>query len=76
MSFRFTCPTCGPRDVSEFRYGGQLPCMARNLPEVQLEHWYHRLGCGFWLIVRRDVRSNQVLGVERLGETKLSEDAK
>ena len=24
MSFLLTCPNCGPRDVSEFRYGGQV----------------------------------------------------
>jgi heterotetrameric sarcosine oxidase delta subunit len=24
MSFLLTCPNCGPRDVGEFRYGGEL----------------------------------------------------
>lgn len=24
MSFCLTCPNCGARDVSEFRYGGQI----------------------------------------------------
>ena len=24
MSFFLNCPNCGPRDVTEFRYGGQL----------------------------------------------------
>jgi sarcosine oxidase delta subunit len=75
MSFRLICPTCGPRDVSEFRYGGQIPSVAKNLPEAQDERWYHRLGCGCWLLVKRDVRSNQVLSVERLGPMKPSEDA-
>jgi sarcosine oxidase subunit alpha len=24
MSFLLNCPNCGPRDVAEFRYGGQI----------------------------------------------------
>jgi sarcosine oxidase delta subunit len=63
MSFLLTCPNCGPRDVSEFRYGGQiLPVPpGSNLPGPQRERWYHRLGCRRWLAAERDVRTNQVL---------------
>ena len=52
MSFLLRCPNCGPRDVSEFRYGGQIlaqPPAGGNLPEVQHERWYHRYGCRRWL---------------------------
>jgi sarcosine oxidase delta subunit len=62
MSFLLTCPNCGPRDVSEFRYGGQiLEPAGNNLPGPQRERWYHRLGCRRWLVARRDVRDNAVL---------------
>ena len=66
MSFLLTCPNCGPRDVSEFRYGGQIldpppASPGSNLPGPQRERWYHRLGCRCWLAAERDVRTNQVL---------------
>jgi sarcosine oxidase subunit delta len=68
MSFLIPCPNCGPRDVSEFRHGGQLADGPANLPGPQRERWYHRLGCRRWLVAVRDVRSNTVLEVCRLGE--------
>jgi sarcosine oxidase delta subunit len=63
MSFLLPCPNCGPRDVSEFRYGGEvLPApVGGNLPGPQRERWYHRLGCRRWLVAERDVRTNEVL---------------
>ena len=62
MSFLLPCPNCGPRDVHEFRYGGQVPRPeGNNLPEPQIERWYHRFGCRRWLIAERDVRTNRVL---------------
>jgi sarcosine oxidase subunit delta len=68
MSFLLTCPNCGPRDVHEFRYGGQiLPVPAAadgpaggNLPGLQRERWYHRFGCRRWLVALREVRTNEV----------------
>jgi sarcosine oxidase subunit delta len=70
MSFLLRCPSCGPRDVGEFRYGGQVtPTLTgSNLPEVQLERWYHRFGCRRWLTARRDVRTNTVQTTAWLGE--------
>ncbi len=71
MSFLLNCPNCGPRDVAEFRYGGQIlpsPPTGANLPEVQHERWYHRHGCRLWLTARRDVRTNEVLETGRLDE--------
>ena len=73
MSFLLTCPNCGPRDVSEYRYGGQMLAAnaAGNLPEPQRERWYHRLGCRRWLVAERDVRTNMVLRTAWLdGETQ------
>jgi sarcosine oxidase, subunit delta len=69
MSFLLHCPRCGPRDVGEFRYGGQmLPSPdGANLPEVQQERWYHRYGCRRWLIARRDVRTNEVIDTGLIG---------
>jgi sarcosine oxidase delta subunit len=66
MSFLLTCPNCGPRDVSEFRYGGQLGSTGLNLPGPQRERWHHRLGCRCWLTAERDVRTNTVLRTARL----------
>jgi sarcosine oxidase subunit delta len=68
MSFLLTCPQCGPRDVGEFRYGGQIvPAWSGgNLPGSQQERWYHRLGCRRWLAAERDVRTNTVIGTRRL----------
>jgi sarcosine oxidase delta subunit len=71
MSFLLHCPNCGLRDVSEFRYGGQIvppPGTGSNLPEVQNERWYHRYGCRRWLTARRDVRTNEVLHTGWLDE--------
>jgi sarcosine oxidase delta subunit len=63
MSFLLPCPNCGPRDATEFRYGGQLLAVpvGSNLPGVQRERWYHRHGCRRWLTAERDVRTNEVL---------------
>jgi heterotetrameric sarcosine oxidase delta subunit len=69
MSFLLKCPHCGPRDVSEFRYGGQIlpapagtsECPGSNLPGPQWERWFHRLGCQRWLAAERDLRTNEVL---------------
>jgi sarcosine oxidase delta subunit len=65
MSFLLRCPNCGPRDVSEFRYGGEIlpsaPGSGGNLPGPQRERWHHRFGCRRWLVAERDVRNNEVL---------------
>ena len=28
------------------------------------EHWYHGAGCHAWLVVTRDIRTHEILGVE------------
>jgi sarcosine oxidase subunit delta len=68
MSFLLACPNCGPRNVHEFTYGGEIvpppdrpPGTAgTNLPGVQRERWYHRLGCRRWFAAERDVSTNAV----------------
>ncbi len=74
MSFLLNCPNCGAREVHEFHYGGQILTApvdgglfaGANLPGVQRERWYHRLGCRRWLVAERDVRTNEVRDTARL----------
>src|SRR5438445_813006 len=61
MAFLLACPNCGPREVHEFRHGGEIRSGATNLPGVQRERWFHRFGCRRWLVAERDVRTNAVL---------------
>jgi len=76
MSFLLPCPVCGPRDVYEFRYGGEI--MRRPLPDAggeawsayrylrtnsagpAQEWWFHRAGCRRWFQAERDTASNSV----------------
>jgi heterotetrameric sarcosine oxidase delta subunit len=76
MSFLISCPLCGPRDVIEFRYGGELSTRPqpgstvaawseylfdrRNVAGVERAWWFHRSGCRRWLQVERDTRTNEV----------------
>jgi sarcosine oxidase subunit delta len=76
MSFLLACPECGPRDVYEFRWGGEQserpPAEApreawthylyvrSNVAGVQQEWWYHRMGCRRWFLAVRDTRTNEV----------------
>jgi heterotetrameric sarcosine oxidase delta subunit len=80
MSFLLPCPNCGPRDVNEFSYQGEItvrPREAPDLPEltsylylrdnvagVQREWWFHRDGCELWFQAERDTRTNEVLRTE------------
>lgn len=77
MSFVLTCPWCGPREVTDFRYGGEIVprpqetpsrrernaynYFRRNVAGVQREWWYHRSGCRSWFVAERDTRTNRVL---------------
>jgi len=77
MSFVLSCPWCGPREVTDFRYGGELAprpeaapsrrelaayhYFRRNVAGVQREWWYHRSGCRSWFVAERDTRTNRVL---------------
>jgi sarcosine oxidase subunit delta len=76
VSYVLTCPNCGPREVTDFGFGGELnprpkeqPSLRelseynyfrRNVAGVQREWWVHRSGCGEWFIAERDTRTNDV----------------
>jgi heterotetrameric sarcosine oxidase delta subunit len=76
MSFVLSCPNCGPREVSDFDFGGELNprpeskpdrrelgryvYFRRNVAGAQREWWFHRSGCRAWFIAERDTRSNVV----------------
>jgi sarcosine oxidase, subunit delta len=76
MSFLLPCPNCGPRRVEEYAYGGEFQTRPaagvspsawghylygrRNAAGLQTEWWYHRLGCGRWLLAERDTLTNEV----------------
>ena len=69
------CPHCGPREESEFSYGGP----ARSLPPLDAptpvarqalyvphnphgplrELWYHASGCECWITLNRDTTSHE-----------------
>ena len=77
MSFLLSCPNCGPRDVNEFAYAGEVSLrpkerpdvrelgsylyLRRNVAGVQREWWFHRFGCELWFQAERDTRTNAVL---------------
>ncbi len=77
MSYVLICPNCGPREVTDFGYGGELNPRPREAPSqrelneynyfrrnvagVQREWWNHRSGCGDWFIAERDTRTNEVI---------------
>jgi heterotetrameric sarcosine oxidase delta subunit len=80
VSFLLTCPVCGPREVNEFRYAGEVTRRPAGTPSprelasyvhfrdnvagVQREWWYHRFGCELWFLAERDTRTNEVLRTE------------
>lgn len=85
MSFLLACPNCGPRDVYEFRFGGEYQSRPQpadsveawnrylyfrsNAAGVQKEWWYHRGGCHAWFLALRDTRTNVVVDVIRSEDT-------
>jgi heterotetrameric sarcosine oxidase delta subunit len=84
VSYVLTCPNCGPREVTDFAFGGEVsrrprerPSLRelsaynyfrRNVAGVQREWWYHRSGCRAWFIADRDTRTNDVLLTALPGE--------
>jgi heterotetrameric sarcosine oxidase delta subunit len=80
VSFLLPCPNCGPRDVNEFAYAGEVSRrptakptprelgsyvhFRANVAGVQREWWYHRFGCELWFLAERDTRTNEVLRTE------------
>lgn len=84
MTFLIPCPDCGPREVTEFSFGGESSrrpgpaepvaelarylYVRRNVSGEQDEWWFHRDGCRAWLVARRDTRSNVISSAVRPGE--------
>ena len=76
MGLKIPCPHCGPRDHTEFTFGGELrPLESRdaeddfrrvylrqNAPGSQEERWFHLYGCRRWLTLSRDTESNRIGG--------------
>lgn len=80
MSFLISCPLCGPRDVGEYRYGGEI--QTRPVPDSTVATWsgylydrvniageerawwFHRSGCRRWFQAQRDTRTNEVIRVD------------
>jgi sarcosine oxidase, subunit delta len=69
------CPNCGDRNVSEFRFGGELRqrpdqptrstwadylYMRKNVLGIQREWWYHD-DCGCWFIAERHTKTYDVM---------------
>jgi sarcosine oxidase subunit delta len=77
VSFLLPCPACGPRDVYEFRYGGEVGSRPApgsdgatwsgylyertNVSGVERAWWFHRAGCRRWFQAERDTRDNRVI---------------
>jgi heterotetrameric sarcosine oxidase delta subunit len=73
VGIKIPCPHCGPRDDSEFTFGGELrPLVAtdpaedfervylrRNAAGRQEERWFHVSGCKRWLTLARDTETNR-----------------
>jgi heterotetrameric sarcosine oxidase delta subunit len=84
MSFVLSCPNCGPREVTDFGFGGELSARPQSSPSFrelnryvyfhanvagsQREWWVHRSGCGQWFVAERDTRTNDVAWTARPGE--------
>lgn len=80
MSFLIPCPLCGPREIGEYRYGGEIQARPapgstvatwsdylfarRNVAGMERAWWFHRAGCRRWFQAERDTRTNEVARVD------------
>jgi heterotetrameric sarcosine oxidase delta subunit len=81
VTFLIDCPHCGPREATEFSFGGEAIRRARsdatdreladalyvrrNVHGWQTEWWWHDAGCRSWLEIERDTRSDQIRRISR-----------
>ena len=78
-----SCPYCGPREETEFRYGGEgvpIPEEAddrdwarflyyRSSPAgLFTERWVHNHGCRRWFYVLRDTLTHEISSTGKLDE--------
>ncbi len=77
MAFLIDCPNCGPRSPYEFRFGGECKktpehdadlrawCehiyFNENMSGFQDEWWFHALGCGDWIRIRRNTVTHEMI---------------
>ena len=87
MSFVLSCPNCGPREVTDFAFGGEQTARPKERPSfedlnryvyfrnntagLQREWWVHRSGCGEWFLAERDTRTNEVFWTARPSDAPL-----
>jgi sarcosine oxidase subunit delta len=67
LSFLIPCPHCGPRDIYEFRFGGEVnvrPDERGTTPEEWAEY---TKGCRCWFTLWRDTRTNLPVAVPEEG---------
>jgi sarcosine oxidase subunit delta len=74
------CPHCGPREYTEFTFGGELRDVRTSDPDTdfervylptngagpQRERWFHAFGCRRWLALTRDTVTNLLDAVDPL----------
>jgi sarcosine oxidase subunit delta len=75
VGLKVSCPHCGLREYSEFRFGGEVReldspdperdfervFLNENAPGPQRERWFHSYGCRRWFTVTRDTVTNEFL---------------
>lgn len=75
MGIKIPCAHCGPRDYTEFSFGGELrPTEAPdadadfrrvylrdNAAGDQEERWFHALGCRRWITLTRNTLTNRII---------------
>jgi heterotetrameric sarcosine oxidase delta subunit len=77
------CPWCGPREETEFRYGGEgvaIPAEADDARWARVLHyraapagrfaerWVHSAGCRQWFAVVRDTTTHEIVAAGPLDE--------
>lgn len=80
------CPWCGPREETEFRYGGEPVRIPADEDDVAWEHllyyrsnpagpymerWVHVHGCRQWLYAVRDTTTHEILSTHKLDDAPM-----
>ena len=74
MGIKIPCPNCGPREYTEFVFGGEVRPLAASDPGddfrrvylrdnaagAQAERWFHHFGCRRWVTLSRDTLTNRI----------------
>jgi heterotetrameric sarcosine oxidase delta subunit len=89
VSFLLSCPNCGPREVTDFAFGGEVSHRPTERPEPrdlnsfvyfrrnaagpQREWWRHRAGCRAWFLAERNTTTNLVAWTALPGDAPAAE---